>query len=339
MNVLVTGGAGYIGSHACLRLLNDGHAVSVLDNFVNGHQQAIDVLQGLAEPGRLTFCEGDLRERDKVAALLEDRSIEVVMHFAALAEVGQSMGDPLLYHDNNFVGSLSLLQAMDRVGVRRLVFSSTCATYGEPDQTQIPIRETCPQRPINPYGASKLHVERLLADYAGSVPEFAYAALRYFNVAGSDPEGRIGEDHRPESHLIPICLQAALGKRDRMSIFGTDYPTPDGTCIRDYVHVVDLVDAHVHAMHALEPGDQRHYNIGIGKGHSVRECIDTAREVTGVDFEVVEAPRRPGDPPTLFACCDRIQEELGWTARYTDLTETVSTAWNWFSAHPNGYED
>ncbi len=230
---------------------------------------------------------------------------------------------------------------MEQTGVNRFVFSSTCATYGEPTPQHIPITEDCPQRPINPYGRSKLAVEQMLFDHlhaktAGG-EEFAFATLRYFNVAGSDRNGRLGEDHDPETHLIPICLDVALGKRDAITIFGTDYDTPDGTCIRDYVHVDDLIDAHVTVMNSLRPGDGRAYNIGIGKGYSVREIIDAARRVTAVDFKAQEGPRRPGDPPILYADASKIRDELGWSAQITDLDEIIATAWHWRQTHPDGY--
>ena len=256
MRVLVTGGAGYIGSHAVKRLMELGHDVVVLDNIGRGHRQAV--------PKTVTLVEADLRDTDAVTTVLCDHHIECVMHFAALAYVGESVQKPLLYYDNNTGGSLSLLRAMQAAGVNRLVFSSTCATYGQPEK--MPITEDLPQNPINPYGWSKLFFERILRDYSAMNPDFAFAALRYFNVAGSAADGSIGEDHEPETHLIPVLLLTALGKRDGATIFGDDYDTPDGTCIRDYVHVEDLVDAHTVVMEALQPGDTRFYNLGIGKG-------------------------------------------------------------------------
>ena len=265
---------------------------------------------------------------------MRDRDIEAVLHFGAMAYVGESVEQPLHYYRKNTASTLALLEAMETVGVEKIVFSSTCSSYGEPARDQIPIKESCEQRPINPYGASKLFCERLLFDHANAKriagEPFAFAALRYFNVAGSDPEARVGEDHTPETHLIPICLQAALGEREHLSIWGTDYPTPDGTCIRDYVHVVDLIDAHITALDALTPGDARTYNIGIGTGYSVREVIEAAKRVTGIDFKVVEADRRPGDPPTLYADPAKIKRELGWSASYTDLDEIIATAWKWY---------
>ena len=339
MNVLVTGGAGYIGSHAALRLLQDGHRVIIVDDLARGRRGAINALQDVAE---LQFLDADFGDKPAMIDLMRDRSIDLVMHFAALTYVDESVSQPLRYYRNNAANALSLLEAMEQTGVNRFVFSSTCATYGEPAPQHIPITEDCPQRPINPYGRSKLAVEQMLFDHLHAKTvggeEFAFATLRYFNVAGSDRNGRLGEDHDPETHLIPICLDVALGKRDAITIFGTDYDTPDGTCIRDYVHVDDLIDAHVTVMNSLKPGDGRAYNIGIGKGYSVREIIDAARRVTAVDFEAQEGPRRPGDPPNLYADASKIRDELGWSAQITDLDEIIATAWHWRRNHPNGYQ-
>lgn len=340
--ILVTGGAGYIGSHAVQRLVRDGRRVVVIDNLVRGHREAIDAIQREAG-GRLTFIEGDVGDRALAEQALREHGAARVMHFAALAYVGESVDDPLRYYRANTSAALTLLEACAATGVERFVFSSTCATYGEPAAEAIPIRETCEQRPISPYGRSKLMVERMLFDYAeacrrGGRP-FAFAALRYFNVAGSDRKGVIGEDHRPETHLIPIVLQAALGQREDVTLFGTDYPTPDGTCIRDYIHVEDLIDAHVRVMEALDPnaGEARTYNLGIGRGYSVREVIDACRRVTGTDIRVRTGPRRAGDPPKLFADPAKIAGELGWSARMTDLDETIASAWGWMREHPEGY--
>jgi len=343
MNILVTGGAGYIGSHAALRLLEDGHDVTVVDNFSRGNRGAIDVLRAVDTSDSFDFTEADINDRDALGGVMRDRAIEAVMHFAALAYVGESVEQPLRYYRSNSAGALALLEAMDAAGVDRLVFSSTCSTYGEPAADQIPIRETCPQAPINPYGWSKLIVERMLHDLVEARRRagkpFAFAALRYFNVAGADRKGRIGEDHKPETHLVPIALEAALGQRDHLSIYGTDYPTPDGTCIRDYVHVDDLIDAHVAVLHALDPRkhEARAYNLGIGRGYSVREVIDAAKRVTGVDFPVVEGERRPGDPPTLYADPSKIERELDWTADVRDIDTIIADAWRWKQAHPDGY--
>jgi UDP-glucose 4-epimerase len=329
MNVMVAGGAGYIGSHAVRQLLDAGHKVVVVDNLYRGHGEAVD--------RRATFHEIDLADTQGLTETLKLHAIECVMHFAALAYVGESVTDPLAYYDNNTSGTVSLLKAMKAAGVKRLVFSSTCATYGEPEAT--PIVETMRQEPVSPYGWSKWCVERVLRDYSAADKDFAFAALRYFNVAGSSADGTIGEDHQPETHLIPVLLLTALGKRDKVTVFGTDYPTADGTCIRDYIHVEDLCDAHISAMNALKPGDARFYNLGIGRGYSVRELIESARRVTGVDFRVEYGPRRPGDPAELFANADKIKRELGWSAKYTDIDEIVATAWKWFKNHPDGYRD
>jgi UDP-glucose 4-epimerase len=339
VNVLVTGGAGYIGSHAALRLLTDGHAVTVIDDFTRGNRGAIEALHRVG--GDFRFEQGDVGDRTRVESILQSRGIELVMHFAALAYVGESVQQPLRYYRANAAAALGLIEAMDAADVRRMVFSSTCATYGEPAPQNIPIAETCPQRPINPYGTSKLHVENFLFDYAEAKrakgEDFAFAALRYFNVAGSDSQGRIGEDHKPETHLIPICLEVALGQRPAIAIFGNDYPTPDGTCIRDYVHVEDLIDAHVTMMHALKPGDARTYNVGIGRGYSVREVIEACRMVTGVNFKEVIGARRAGDPPSLYADPRKIRHELNWSASHSDLAAVIGTAWRWKKAYPSGY--
>lgn len=329
MNVLVTGGAGYIGSHAVKRLLAAGHKVVVMDNLDRGHRAAV--------PKGVSFELIDLRATEDVTQALARHHIECVMHFAALAYVGESVHVPLLYYDNNTAGTLSLLKAMNRTGVQRMVFSSTCATYGQPEK--MPITEDLMQSPINPYGASKLFVERMLKDYAAATPAFGYAALRYFNVAGSALDGSIGEDHEPETHLIPVLLNAALGKVPKVQVFGEDYPTPDGTCIRDYIHVEDLVDAHAVVMDALKPGDQRFYNLGIGQGLSVKQVIDAARKVTGSNFKVEIGTRRAGDPPMLYANPSKIKGELGWSAKITDINVMVESAWRWFKANPNGYGD
>ncbi|MEM6854135.1 MAG: UDP-glucose 4-epimerase GalE [Planctomycetota bacterium] len=327
MNVLVTGGAGYIGSHAVQRLLADGHTVAVMDNLYRGHRAAV--------PKQASFVEGDLHDFDKLVEIFRGHQIECVMNFAALTYVGESVEQPLGYYHNNTAGVLCLLRAMAEAGVNKIVHSSTAATYGEPPE--MPITEDTPQSPINPYGTSKLMVEQILKDTAAANPAFAFACPRYFNVAGCDPEGRIGEDHTPETHLIPVLLEAATGKREKAYIFGTDYPTPDGTCIRDYVHVVDLIDAHVLLMNALEPGKTLFYNLGIGNGMSVREIVDAVKKVTGVDFTVEIGDRRAGDPPSLYADPRKIKEELGWEAKITDTETMVADAYRWFKANPEGY--
>ena len=328
MNILVTGGAGYIGSHAVKRLIAGGHAVVVADNLYRGHRAAV--------PEQVPFYELDLLHTEALADLLRRHAIEAVMHFAALAYIGESVDDPLRYYRNNTAGSISLLEAMEAASVERLVFSSTCATYGIPDQ--VPIVETEKQAPINPYGWSKLFVERIIADHARARPSFAYALLRYFNVAGSARDGSIGEDHDPETHLIPVLLQTALGRRDAATVFGDDYDTPDGTCIRDYVHVEDLVDAHAVVLESLDGGQGRTYNLGIGAGRSVKQVIDATQRVTGVEFPVKIGPRRAGDPPQLYADPSKIKQELGWEAEITSVEEMVETAWRWLQAHPDGYE-
>jgi UDP-glucose 4-epimerase len=338
MNVLVTGGAGYIGSHAVKRLRADGHKVVVLDNLFRGHREALDALAQGGEP--ITLEEVSLLDRDGVTDALIRHRIDTVMNFAALAYVGESVTEPLTYYRNNTAGVVSLLEAMSKAGVKRIVHSSTCATYGEP--AKMPITEDTPQSPINPYGWSKLFVERVLADVAASDPSFCYAALRYFNVAGSAADGSIGEDHEPETHLIPVLLNTALGKRKSATIFGTDYPTPDGTCIRDYIHVEDLIDAHVAVMHALDPADPAKraltFNLGTGHGFSVKQIIDAVKQVTGIDFPVELGDRRPGDPPSLYADPSKIKRELGWEAKVKDPATMVRHAWAWFQQHPRGYD-
>jgi UDP-glucose 4-epimerase len=327
MNVMVTGGAGYIGSHAVKQLIEAGHRVVAVDNLYRGHRQAV-------HPDAV-FYRLDLANTESLLDVMRQHAVECVMHFAALAYVGESVSDPLGYYHNNTAGAVSLLRAMHTAGVGRLVFSSTCATYGEPETT--PIVETSRQQPINPYGWSKWCVERVLRDYHAAQLQFAFVSLRYFNVAGCAADGSLGEDHEPETHLIPRLLLAALGKIEKITVFGTDYPTPDGTCIRDYIHVEDLCHAHVAAMEALAPGDARAYNLGIGRSFSVEEVIASVRRVTGTDVPIDYGPRRPGDPAVLFADAQKIRSELGWSARYTQIDPIVATAWNWFKDHPEGY--
>lgn len=329
MNVMVAGGAGYIGSHAVKQLIENGHRAVVVDNLYRGHARAVHP--------EAPFHKIDLADTRALTEVLEVDRIECVMHFAALAYVGESVTDPLSYYHNNTSGTVSLLRAMQTAGVRRMVFSSTCATYGEPQAT--PIVETMPRQPISPYGWSKWCVERILEDYAAAEREFGFVSLRYFNVAGAAADGSLGEDHDPETHLIPVLLLAALGRRQKVTVFGTDCPTPDGTCIRDYIHVEDLCAAHITAMDALRPGDRRFYNLGIGKGYSVRQVLEAAGRVTGREIPIEYGPRRAGDPAVLFADARKIQDELGWTARYIGIDEIVATAWNWFRDHPDGYGD
>jgi len=329
MNVMVAGGAGYIGSHAVKQLIESGHKVVAVDNFFRGHRRAVHP--------RAVFRQAALADTQDLADVLREHQIDCVMHFAALAYVGESVIDPLSYYDNNTAGTISLLRAMRAAGCKRMVFSSTCATYGEPPST--PIVETMPQEPINPYGWSKWCVERILKDHGASDRQFAFVSLRYFNVAGAAADGSLGEDHDPETHLIPVLLLAALGRREPVTVFGTDYPTPDGTCIRDYIHVEDLCGAHVLAMQALRPGDGRFYNLGIGRGYSVREVVDAARQVAGMEIPIRIGDRRPGDPAILFADAQKIRRELGWTPRYTELQPIIASAWSWFKNHPRGYEE
>jgi len=320
-SVLVTGGAGYIGSHACKALAQAGYVPVTLDNLVFGHRAA--VRWG-------PFVRGDIADRVLVRRLIREHRIGAVMHFAAYAYVGESMRAPGKYFENNVCNSAALLDSMHAEGVERIVFSSTCATYGEPKR--IPIDEAHEQQPVNPYGESKLFVERMLEWY-GSAHGLRHASLRYFNAAGADPDGEIGEDHRPETHLIPLLIEAALGQGPQFSIFGTDYPTDDGSAVRDYVHVTDLARAHVSALQSLESGSESlRLNLGTGKGYSVREVVRAVEEVTGRPVPVVEAPRRPGDPPELVADSTRAREQLGWKPQHSDLRTIVSTAWRWHEA-------
>ena len=327
LNILVTGGAGYVGSHAARLLDRAGNEVWIYDNLSRGNR-------GAALPGRL--IEGDLHDREQLESILREKQIEAVLHFAAFAEVGESVEQPHLYWKNNVVGTLSLLEAMRATDVRRIVFSSTTATYGVPEQ--IPITEREPQQPINPYGFSKLAIERALRDYAAAYG-FGYAALRYFNASGASPDGDLGEDHDPETHLIPIVLQVALGQREKISIFGTDYPTRDGTCVRDYIHVDDLGEAHALALPLLEPGKGLELNLGTGRGASVQEIIDACRNITGCDIPTEVGPRRAGDPPELVADSSLAFSTLQWKPKYTTIESIIETAWGWHREHPHGYDD
>jgi UDP-glucose-4-epimerase GalE len=327
MKVLVVGGAGYVGSHAVRALQAAGHQAWVFDNLFQGHRGAVP-------DGKL--IEGNLLDRSQIEQALATSGAEAVMHFAALTLVGESCEHPARYYENNVVGSLNLLEAMRSAGVWRIVFSSTAATYGTPESS--PICEDAPQRPINPYGFTKLAIEHALESYAAAYG-FGFAALRYFNAAGASSSGEIGEDHAPESHLIPIVLQVALGQRPHITIFGDDYPTPDGTCIRDYIHVEDLCDAHVRALERLQPGTMFKLNLGTGSGFSVRQVIDACRKVTGREIPEVIGPRRPGDPPELVADSRRAQQLLEWQPKHTQIEQVVASAWKWHESHPGGYGD
>lgn len=320
MNILVTGGAGFIGSHTCKALRQAGFLPVVYDNFEKGHEWAV----------RWGPCVcGDLADTELLARTLREQNIGAVIHFAAHAYVGESMTNPVRYFRNNVANSIGLLEAMKTAGVETMVFSSSCATYGIPEI--IPISETSSQRPVNPYGESKLFVERML-DWEGKAGGLKWAALRYFNAAGADPEGEIGEVHDPETHLIPLVIQAALGQRASIRIFGTDYSTPDGTCLRDYVHVSDLARAHVAALnYLLKGGESAAFNLGTGKGYSVREVVEAVQRISGRPVSVEEAPRRDGDPPVLMADARKAREELGWEPQYDTLDAIVQTAWDWHS--------
>lgn len=320
--ILVTGGAGYIGSHACKALARAGYEPIVLDNLSRGHEWA--VRWGPLE-------KADIAHSERMDEVFARYSISAVMHFAAFAYVGESVTEPATYYRNNVGGTLGLLEAMRRAGVDRIVFSSTCATYGEP--MEIPITEQHPQRPINPYGRSKLMIENVLEDYSRAYG-LKYVALRYFNAAGADPDGDLGEHHDPETHLLPLTLQVAAGRLEQLTVLGDDYPTPDGTCIRDYIHVSDLADAHVLALEALGQGDSRTaYNLGNGAGYSVAEVIETCSSVTGRKIACVTKGRREGDPPVLVGDASAITSDLGWKPRFGELRDIVATAWEWEQRH------
>jgi UDP-glucose 4-epimerase len=323
VRILVTGGAGYIGSVCVEDLLNRGHNVTVLDNLMEGHRKAVD--------RRANFVEGDLADKPAVSDLIRKAGPEAVMHFAAKALVGESMQNPYKYFYNNVSCGLNLLHAMVENGVRRFVFSSTCATYGIPET--VPIDELAPQKPVNPYGESKLIFEKILR-WFDQIHGVTFASLRYFNAAGATEA--FGEDHRVETHLIPCVLQVSLGKRKHAAVFGTDYPTPDGSCIRDYIHVTDLAQAHALA---LEVKESDFFNLGIGGGVSVLEVIDACKKVTGKDIPVLNEPRRAGDPPRLIASAHKAREVLGWRPQFERIEGIVSSAWNWHLRHPNGYGD
>lgn len=329
MAILVAGGAGYIGSHMVARLIEQGTDTVVVDNLSTGHRKAVN------EQAR--FYEGDVRDRKFLDSVFDAENIEAVVHFAAFSVVPESMEKPLKYFDNNTGGMITLLEAMHDNDVKNIVFSSTAATYGVPDE--IPIKETDHQEPINPYGESKLLMEKIMhwTDVAYGIK---FVALRYFNVAGAMPDGSIGEDHGPETHLVPIIMQVAQGKRDELSIFGDDYDTPDGTNVRDYVHVLDLADAHILALKYLADGnDSSAFNLGSSTGFSNKEILEAAREATGKEIPAKMAPRRPGDPDSLVAASDKARKTLGWEPKFDDVHEIIKTAWKWHSTHPNGYDD
>ncbi len=329
MNVLVIGGAGYIGSHCVRQLAAAGHRPVVLDNFVYGHRGALT-------PG-VTVHGGDLGDESVVKRILRAEKIDLAMHFAAFCYVGESVTDPLKYYINNSADTLHLLRAMLAAGVKKFVFSSTCATFGVP--ATLPIHEHLPQAPINPYGQTKLDIENALRALAPATG-LSFAAFRYFNAAGAAEDGSIGEDHHPETHLIPVAIDVAVGQRPHLELFGTDYPTPDGTCLRDYVHVDDLSRAHIAVFNQLAtPGASLFYNLGTGTPTSNRAVIRAVEKVTGKKVKVKESPRRPGDPPALYADSTKAQRELGWKVKFPDIESIVATAWKWHSTHPKGYAD
>ena len=330
MKILVLGGAGYIGSHTVYELIDAGNEVVIIDNLETGHMKAVHP--------QAKFYKGDLRDRAFVDSVLDtEKNIDAVIHFAANSLVGESMVNPLKYYDNNLCGTKVMLESLVAHGIDKVVFSSTAATYGEPQS--IPIVETDPTRPTNCYGETKLSMERMFY-WTGVAHNLRFVSLRYFNACGAHISGQIGEDHNPETHLIPLILQAASGKRDHISIFGTDYDTVDGTCVRDYIHVTDLAQAHILAVRYLMDGNKSDiFNLGNGVGFTVRQVIDEARKVTGADIKVVEEGRRAGDPATLIASSDKAKSVLGWKPEYADLSKIIETAWKWHSKHKHGFED
>ncbi|MEW4370869.1 UDP-glucose 4-epimerase GalE [Paenibacillus kandeliae] len=328
MAILVTGGAGYIGSHTVAELLERGEEVVIIDNFLTGHREAL--LGG-------KLYEGDLRDKELLATIFSENNITAVIHFAASSLVGESMQNPSKYYDNNVYGAMCLLEEMQKAGVSNIVFSSTAATYGEPDK--VPIEESDRTEPANVYGETKLVMERMMS-WFDKVHSIRYVALRYFNAAGAHASGKIGEDHRPESHLVPLVLQTALGQRPHISVFGDDYPTEDGSCVRDYVHVSDLADAHVKAVEYLAGGGESNvFNLGSGNGFSVKQVIETAKQVTGRDIPVVIEPRRSGDPAVLVASSAKARSVLGWTPTRDRLEDIIASAWQWHESKPQGYGD
>jgi UDP-glucose 4-epimerase len=327
MRILVAGGAGYIGSNMTAMLAETGHEPIVFDNLSKGHKTAV---------AGFDFIEGDLGNFNLLVQTLKDREIDVVMHFAAFIEAGESVTNPLKYYRNNVSNTQILLSAMEEAGVGKFVFSSSAAVYGIPDES--PITEQAAKNPINPYGETKLAVERM-CHHQAAAGKLHFAALRYFNACGAGHNCTLGEDHRPESHLIPLAIFAAMGKAESIKIFGTDYATPDGTCIRDYIHIEDLCRAHLLAIEKLDKQNELVYNLGNGKGYSVREVIDTVKKVSGKNFKVIDTPRRPGDPPTLVCDASKAKQELGWQPEWTDLEKIIDSAWQWHIKNPNGYSD
>ena len=328
MNILVTGGAGYIGSHTVGALIDAGFTPIVVDNFSRGHRSAI--------PKGVKVIELDIAD-SKLVNIMKDNNIKGIMHFAAHSQVGESMINPSIYYENNVVGSYRLIESARQAGVQYFVFSSTAAVYGEPEE--VPIVETAKLQPTNVYGRTKLMNEEMLHDYS-AIYGSTYVALRYFNAAGADESGNIGEDHSPETHLIPLVLEAALKKRPHITVFGTDYDTSDGTCIRDYIHVTDLASAHVLAMNYLiNGGESRAFNLGSGNGFSVKDIIETAKNVTKIDIPVEYGERRVGDPSTLIASSECIKDVLGWKPQHSELSQIIGDAWHWHQSHPKGYDD
>lgn len=327
MSIIVLGGAGYIGSHAVAELVNRGYNVVVVDNLKTGHKEAIHE--------KAKFYQGDIRDKDFLSSVFDRETVDGVMHFAASSLVGESMEEPLQYLNNNVYGTQILLEVMEQFGVKNIVFSSSAATYGEPEQ--VPIIESMPTNPESTYGDTKLIMEKMMK-WCDKAYGMKYVALRYFNVAGAKSDGTIGEDHQPESHLVPIILQVALGQREKLAIYGDDYNTPDGTCIRDYVHVEDLIDAHIRSLEYLENGGESNiFNLGSSKGFSVQEILVAARSVTEKTIPAEVVARRAGDPGILIASSDKAKEILGWEQKYTDIKDIIATAWKWHKSHPNGY--
>ena len=329
MRLLVLGGAGYIGSHTAVELLDRGHEVVIADNLITGYKQAV--------PKEAVFYQGDNRDYNFLNNLFKTEKIDAVIHFAAFSLVGESVTNPLKYYENNLYGTKVLLQAMIDNNVDKIVFSSTAATYGEPEN--IPILESDRTCPTNPYGETKLAMEKMMK-WSANAYQLRYVSLRYFNACGAHKSGKLGEAHNPESHLIPLVLQVPNGKRESVSIYGTDYDTPDGTCIRDYIHVTDLAEAHILAVeYLMKGGESNVFNLGNGVGYSVREVIETARKVTGHPIPAVEIPRRAGDPARLVASGEKAKTVLGWEPKITSLEDIIRSAWVWHSTHPNGYNE